>query len=71
MSSNSSLDDDYIVRFELPQGIGATEDVERYALGIWATPLIKGATELCTNSVPAASLPFGWHEMRLQRNGWL
>ncbi|KAM3523608.1 hypothetical protein MY4038_008120 [Beauveria bassiana] len=69
MSSNSSLDDDYIVRFELPQGIGATEDVERYALGIWATPLIKGATELCTNSVPAASLPFGWHEMRLQRNG--
>ncbi|KAF1738767.1 Serine/threonine-protein kinase spk-1 [Beauveria bassiana] len=33
MSSNSTLDDDYIVRFELPQGIGATEDVERYAPG--------------------------------------
>ncbi|KAM3473406.1 hypothetical protein MY5147_004807 [Beauveria neobassiana] len=33
MSSNSSLEDDYIDRFELPQGIGATEDVERYALG--------------------------------------
>ncbi|KAM3497271.1 hypothetical protein MY10362_009377 [Beauveria mimosiformis] len=33
MSSNSSLEDDYIDRFELPQGVGQTEDVERYALG--------------------------------------
>ncbi|KAM3457141.1 hypothetical protein MY3296_001193 [Beauveria thailandica] len=33
MSSNSSLEDDYFGRFELPQGVGETEDVERYTPG--------------------------------------
>ncbi|KAM3437631.1 hypothetical protein MY4824_003650 [Beauveria thailandica] len=33
MSSNSSFEDDYFGRFELPQGVGETEDVERYTPG--------------------------------------